>query len=76
VETYNVEENWANIKEAILETAKESIGYKPTKTWIRTWNEELKQIMDKKSMNIKYICRPKTHNNISNTRNLEQMLGK
>jgi hypothetical protein len=38
VETYNVEENWANIKEAILQAAKESIGYIPTKkkTWIRT----------------------------------------
>jgi hypothetical protein len=34
---HNEEQNWANIKEAILEAAKESIGYKPItkKTWIR-----------------------------------------
>jgi hypothetical protein len=34
-----------------LEAAKESLGYKPikNKTWIRTWNEELKQIIDKKT---------------------------
>jgi hypothetical protein len=50
VETYNVEEIWANINEAILEATKESVGYKPTKkkTWIRTWNEELKQIINTK----------------------------
>jgi hypothetical protein len=61
VEKYNVEENWANIKEAILEATKESIGYKPTKnkTWIRTWNEELKQIINKKKHEYKIYLQTK-----------------
>jgi hypothetical protein len=42
--------NWLNIKRAILEATKESLGYKPIekKTWIRTWTEELKQTTDRK----------------------------
>jgi hypothetical protein len=61
VETYNVEENWANIKEAILEATKESIRYKPTKKeiWIRTWNEELKQIINKKKHEYKKYLQTK-----------------
>jgi hypothetical protein len=49
-ETYNIEENWLNAKQTILEATKESLGYKPIKkkTWMRTWNEELKQIIDRK----------------------------
>jgi hypothetical protein len=27
----NVEEDWKNIKETVLRTAEESLGYKPTK---------------------------------------------
>jgi hypothetical protein len=44
METENVEKNWLNVKQAILEATKESLGYKPIKkkTWIRTWNEEPK----------------------------------
>jgi hypothetical protein len=34
------------IKHAILEAAKESLGYKPIKK--KTWNEELKQTIDRK----------------------------
>jgi hypothetical protein len=31
MKTYNVEENWSNIKQAILEATTESLGYKPIK---------------------------------------------
>jgi hypothetical protein len=57
-EIYDVEENWLKIKHAILEAAKESLGYKPIKkkTWIRTWNEGLKQTIDiKKHEYKKYL---------------------
>jgi hypothetical protein len=72
--TYNVEENWLNIKHAILEAAKGSLGYKPIKkkTRIRTLNEELEQIIDRKKHEYKiYIHKLKTHNNTLNIRNLE-----
>jgi hypothetical protein len=37
-ETNNIEEIWLNIKNSILETAEESLGYKPIKNrkWLRT----------------------------------------
>jgi hypothetical protein len=49
-EADNVEENWLNIKQTILETTEKSIGYKriKKKTSMRTWNEERKQIIVKK----------------------------
>jgi hypothetical protein len=48
--TGNIEQDWINIKQAILEAAFESIGYKPTKKkkLLRTWNADLKEIIDKK----------------------------
>jgi hypothetical protein len=47
-ETGDTEENWLNIKRVILEEAKEGLRYKPIKkkTWIKTCNEEQKQIID------------------------------
>jgi hypothetical protein len=74
METNNAEENWLAIKQEILEVARESLGYKTVKkkTWIRAWNEELKQILDRKNMNVRYIYKLKTHNNTLNIRNSEQ----
>jgi hypothetical protein len=45
-ETNNIEEIWMNIKNSILEAAEESLGY--NRKWLRTWNDELKQIIDEK----------------------------
>jgi hypothetical protein len=38
METYNVEEDWLNVKQAILEAAKERLWHKPIKkkAWMRT----------------------------------------
>jgi hypothetical protein len=44
---HKVGENLSNIK-AILKAAEESLAYKPIKPLVRTWNEELKQIIRKK----------------------------
>jgi hypothetical protein len=59
----------------IFKATKESLGYKPIqkKTWISTCNEELKQIIEKENMNIKYIYKLKAHNTLYVT-NFEQKL--
>jgi uncharacterized NAD(P)/FAD-binding protein YdhS len=55
--TQDVEDDWQNIKEAVLTAAKESLGYKSIKkNWIRTWIEDLKVIIDgKKHAYKKYL---------------------
>jgi hypothetical protein len=55
-----------NTKQAILEATKESLGFKSIKkkTWMRMWNEDLKQITDGKC-----IYKVRTHNNALSIRN-------
>jgi hypothetical protein len=42
--TGNVDTDWLKIKQAIIEAAEESMGYKKRKNrkWLRTWNDEIK----------------------------------
>jgi hypothetical protein len=44
--------------------------------WIRTRNEEMKKIFDRKNTNIKYIYKPKISKNTLNVRNSEQKFEK
>jgi hypothetical protein len=61
METEDIEDNRVSIKQATLEAAKESLGYKPIKkkTRIRTWKEELKQIIDRKKHECKVYLQTK-----------------
>jgi post-segregation antitoxin (ccd killing protein) len=49
-ETQNSEQNWQNIKTAILEAAKETIQMQPRTTYNDWWDEECKEAIKGKNI--------------------------
>jgi hypothetical protein len=60
--TGNVNTDWLKIKQAIIEAAEESIGYKKRKNqkWFRTWNDEMKLAIEEKKTSFRKHLQNKT----------------
>jgi hypothetical protein len=60
--TGNVDTDWLKIKQAIIEAAVESTGYKKLKNrkWLRTWNDEIKLAIEEKKTSFRKYLQNKT----------------
>ena len=60
--TGKVEIDWLKIKQAINETAEESIGYKKLKNqkWLRMWNDKIKLAIEESKASYRKCIKNKT----------------
>lgn len=71
--TGDIEEDWLHLKQAIMEAAFESLGYKQIKNKkrLRTWNPELKEMIDQKKQAYETFTNQRKRNIVLNIKNSE-----
>jgi len=69
--TGKVEIDWLKIKQAINETAEESIGYNKLKNqkWLRMWNDKIKLAIEERNLVTESVYKTKQWNILQSTEN-------